>query len=258
MSVSCGSYQLPGLMIGSQPFHPPVPASVFQFSCPTDVTVTSCRGGSAFKQCDWQNRRYTPPNSLLSFSALLQYSMCLCFCPIIDLGLSGRAVRAASWDRSKPLQQARTAVWSAVLLCSCKPSFHVKKTLIFFFVSTWLHRQHNIIVADKWVNFESGHFLYVMTDPLTSDDDDTNNGSRMKMGSGGSDLIFDRMSVETKSLAHQLGAVGHSTPRDPRSGHVFQAMCSIFVSLTNLCCSSISHVWSRGCLIRFSLLVLLW
>lgn len=34
VSVSCGSYQLPGLMIGPQPSHPPVPAAVFQFSCP--------------------------------------------------------------------------------------------------------------------------------------------------------------------------------------------------------------------------------
>lgn len=59
VSVSCGSYQLPALMIGPQPSHPPVSTAVFQFSCPTHVTVASCRRGSAFKRRDWQNTRYT-------------------------------------------------------------------------------------------------------------------------------------------------------------------------------------------------------
>lgn len=37
VSVSCGSYQLPGLMIGPRPSHPPVPvpvAAAFHSSCP--------------------------------------------------------------------------------------------------------------------------------------------------------------------------------------------------------------------------------
>lgn len=62
VSVSCGSYQLPGLMIGPRLSHPPVPAVVFQFSCPTDVTVASCKGGGGCSDCkwsDWQNSGHT-------------------------------------------------------------------------------------------------------------------------------------------------------------------------------------------------------
>lgn len=40
-------------------------------------------------------------------------------------------------------------------------------------------------------------------------------GMRKRWG-GGSDLIFDHMSVEKESLARQLGAAGRPPPRDAR------------------------------------------
>lgn len=108
VSVSCGSYQLPGLMIGPRPSHPPVPATPFHFSCPRWCHCRQLQGGLCF-QAAWLTEQeihplthtHSPALTPSSVSASLQYSMCLCFCPIIDLGPSRRG--SGSRDRSKLL-----------------------------------------------------------------------------------------------------------------------------------------------------------
>lgn len=87
VSVSCGSYQLPGLMIGPWLFLPPVPAAVFQFSCPTDVTVASCGGGALIsngmmdRTVDTHRRTHT----YARISPLLCFCSTLCIPAFVQL-----------------------------------------------------------------------------------------------------------------------------------------------------------------------------
>ena len=81
-------------------------------------------------------------------------------------------------------------------------------------------------------------------------------GNQGEIGGGVSDLIFDHV-CQTWGLAHQLGSKNLLHLETLAQVMCFKATCSIFVSLTKLHSSSISHVWSMSC-IRVSLLALLW
>lgn len=56
---------------------------------------------------------------------------------------------------------------------------------------------------------------FLFTDSAAFDGGGNGSGMRKRWG-GGSDLIFDHMSVEKESLARQLGAAGRPPPRDAR------------------------------------------
>lgn len=102
VSVSCGSYQLLGPMIGPQPSHPARPRRrVSALLSPLMSLSPAVRrgGGSAFMRRDWHTHTQshapsltpTPPLFLLPYS-----TVCVCFCPIIDFG-----PRRRGRDRSK-------------------------------------------------------------------------------------------------------------------------------------------------------------